>query len=87
MGGSACEYDKDRGCREEWSPAEADRPRRLGGGGDCDDVAASTLELGLTVRTGRWASAEGTPLPASCSNSGPPESSDAFSAAAAAAAA
>lgn len=35
------------------SPVEADRPRRVGGGGECEDVAASTLELGLTVRTGR----------------------------------
>lgn len=71
---------------ERGSPAEADRPRRLGGGGDCDKVAASTLELGLTVRTGRWASAEGMPLPASCS-SPPMSSSDPLRAAAAAAAA
>lgn len=52
-------------------PADADLPRRVeGGGGEWEDVAARTLELGLTVRTGRCCSAAGVPLPASCSSRG-----------------
>ena len=74
------------------APAEAERPLRVGGGeGEwLLWLAASTLELGFSVRTGRCASAGCTPLPASCSPSPPLASSAAelwlFSAAAASAA-
>ena len=71
-------------------PAEAERPRRVGGGeGEwLLWLAARILELGFSVRTGRCASAGCTPLPASCRPSLPLASSAAepFSAAAASAA-